>query len=166
MTLLAAEHRRAGLCSRFVAFAIDAVALGMAVGGAAWLLGVTARALGRFAPPLDLQALVLAIGPVLAAAYHFIGWTVFGQTAGKWLLGLRVQQLDGGRLTPRRALLRVAGYLLSALPLYAGFWWVAGPRRLAWHDRLARTEVVYLEHRPAPESRGMRLRRRLAAVAA
>jgi hypothetical protein len=34
---------------------------------------------------------------------------------------------------------------------------------MAWHDYLARTEVVYRERPPAPESRGIRLRRQLAA---
>jgi uncharacterized RDD family membrane protein YckC len=163
MTVIAVEHRRAGLCSRLAAFAVDTVLLAAAIGGTAWLLGATARALGRFAPPVDLQALALASGTVMAALYHFVGWTVFGQTVGKWLLGIRVQQLDGARLKPRRALLRLIGYVLSALPLYAGFWWVVGPRRMAWHDWLARSEVVYRERPPAPESPGVRLRRRLAA---
>jgi uncharacterized RDD family membrane protein YckC len=164
MTVVIVGHRRAGLFSRLAAFAVDTILLAAVIGGTAWLLGVTARSLGRFAPPVDLQALALAGGTLVVPAYHFVGWTVFGQTVGKWLLGLRVQQLDGQRLTPRRALLRLCGYVVSALPLYAGFWWVLGPRRMAWHDHLARTEVVYHERPPAPEGPGMRLRRRLTAT--
>lgn len=47
-------------------------------------------------------------------------------------------------MTLRRAVLRLVGYLLSALPFYLGFLWVMGPRRMAWHDRLARTQVIYV----------------------
>jgi uncharacterized RDD family membrane protein YckC len=115
VTAFAGERRRAGICSRFAA---HAVSLAATVGGAASLLELTGRALGRF----------------------------------------------GRRLPPKTALLRLAGGLPSALPLEAGFWWVVGPRRLAWPDRLARTEVVHLEPPPPEQSVGELLRRRLAGA--
>jgi uncharacterized RDD family membrane protein YckC len=39
---------------------------------------------------------------------------------------------------------RYVGYYLSALALYAGYWWVLiDNRRQGWHDKLAGTIVVY-----------------------
>jgi uncharacterized RDD family membrane protein YckC len=168
MTSAVAAPARAGLVSRLAALFVDAVILSVAVGGTTWFAEVVARALGRFAPPGagSISHLVLAGGiPLLSALYHVTFWRVTGQTPGKWLLGLKVQRLDGGPLTLGQALLRFVGYLVSALPFYAGFLWVLGPRRRTWHDRLAGTEVVYV--RPAPqEPSGNRIRRMWAEALA
>jgi len=168
MTSAVAAPARAGLVSRLAALFVDAVILSVAVGGTTWFAEVVARALGRFAPPGagSISHLVLAGGiPLLSALYHVTFWRVTGHTPGKWLLGLKVQRLDGGPLTLGQALLRFVGYLVSALPFYAGFLWVLGPRRRTWHDRLAGTEVVYV--RPAPqEPSGNRIRRMWAEALA
>jgi uncharacterized RDD family membrane protein YckC len=95
--------------------------------------------------------LVLVYAPLVVAIYFVAFWTTFGRTPGKWLLGLEVVPLEGGPMTFRRSLLRLAGYLLSSLPVYLGFLWILGPQRRGWHDRLARTEVDYVR-RPAPEA--------------
>jgi uncharacterized RDD family membrane protein YckC len=145
---------RAGIVSRFCAFAIDVVILSACVGGLAWLLDVTARGLRRFAPPLDLGALLVAVVPLFVALYHIVLWTAFGQTPGKWVMGLRVVRCDGGPLSVGRALVRWFGYLLSALPFYLGFLWILGPSRRAWHDRLAKTEVVHVREAGTEESLG------------
>jgi uncharacterized RDD family membrane protein YckC len=73
----------------------------------------------------------------------FFFWTLIGQTPGKALLGVRVVGMDGKRLSFPRALLRYAGYLLSALPLGAGFFWIlADDERRGFHDKIARTWVI------------------------
>jgi uncharacterized RDD family membrane protein YckC len=149
-----AVARRAGFVSRLAAFVVDAILVAVVLRATQWLLDGLDRSLGRFAPPINLSALVLAASPVFIVAYLVAFWSTLGQTPGKWLLGLRVVPLGGGRLPVGQALLRVAGYLLSALPCYLGFLWVLGPRRLAWHDRLAATEVVYV---PGPERRRDRM---------
>jgi len=156
---------RAGAVSRFGAFLIDAVILAAGVRTTAWLLGGLSRILGRFAPPIDLDALVIAMFPLTAAVYLVAFWRATGQTLGKWLLGLQIVTRRGGPLTMRHALVRLAGYILSALPLYLGFLWILGPERRGWHDRLAGTEVVYLRRRPVADA-GARstLRRRLHEV--
>jgi uncharacterized RDD family membrane protein YckC len=135
---------RAGFFSRLAAAVADTVLLSAGIGGGAWFFEVVSEALGRFAPPVDLPAMVIAAGPLCACLYHLVFWTTSGQTPGKWLLGIRVRRLDGGRVRPVQGLVRLLGYVVSALPLYAGFWWVLGPDRRGWHDRLARTEVVYV----------------------
>jgi uncharacterized RDD family membrane protein YckC len=151
---------RGGFVSRLCAFAIDVVILSACVGSAAWLLDITARGLRRFAPPIDLGALLVAGVPVFVALYHIVLWTVFGQTPGKWVMGLKVVARDGGPLTVGRALARWCGYLLSAIPFYLGFLWILGPTRRAWHDSLAKTEVVHVRAASAKESLGAGLRRR------
>lgn len=159
---LPGQDQRAGFVSRLAAFVVDLVILCSMLGGTAWLLEVTARGLRRFAPPVDLVAVLTAIAPVISAAYHVVFWATVGQTPGKWLLGIRVRAIGGGPLPLRRALVRWFGYLVSGLPFYLGFLWILGPRRRAWHDHLASSEVLYVPE-PAPiDSPGAVIRRRWA----
>jgi len=56
---------------------------------------------------------------------------------------IRVQPASGGRMRPRRALLRFVGLTLAALPLFAGFLLIlVDDRRRGLQDVLARTVVV------------------------
>jgi uncharacterized RDD family membrane protein YckC len=146
---------RAGFVSRFIALVVDMLIVWLSVNATIWLLRTSAHALGRFAPPVGPAKLVLLSAPVVGALYHIIFWRLRGQTPGKWLLGIRVVALGGGKVGIGRAALRVVGYVISAVPFYLGFFWVLGPRRRGFHDRLARTEVVYVRRphgeRPSPE---------------
>jgi uncharacterized RDD family membrane protein YckC len=147
----ALEGRRAGFVTRGAALFVDTVIVTSSLRTTAWVLEVLARALRGMAPPADLAATVLALSPLFVVAYCLAFWCTIGQTPGKWLMGIKVVGSDGGRVTVTRALLRVFGYLVSALPFYLGFLWVLGPRRLSWHDRFAHTEVVYVsDARGAP----------------
>jgi uncharacterized RDD family membrane protein YckC len=141
---------RAGAVSRFGAFFVDALVLSATVRSAVWLLSGVAHVLRRFAPPVDLSALLVAVAPVIAALYFVAFWATVGQTPGKWLMGIKIVPIEGGRLTLRRSLLRLVGYVLSALPVYLGFLWILGPNRRGWHDRLARTVVIYVRRRSGP----------------
>ena len=77
-------------------------------------------------------------------AYAFIFWVLTGQTPGMMLMGLRVVSTDGGRVTFWRAALRLLGYIISITLFFIGFFWVLGDdRRQGWHDKLAKTYVVY-----------------------
>ena len=66
----------------------------------------------------------------LAAAYHLLAWTAAGRTVGGSRLGQRLVAVDGGRVTPVQAAIR-----LALLP-------VALARLRAVHDDAASTEVV------------------------
>ncbi len=148
---------RAGLVTRLTAYAIDAAILSLAVATATWLLEVAARAAHRFAPLVDLPAVLLTCVPLLIVAYHVGFWRASGQTPGKWIMGIRVVPSGGGKLGLARCLLRLVGYLFSTAPLYLGFAWILGPQRRGWHDRLAGTEVVYVA--PQPSAQALRLER-------
>jgi uncharacterized RDD family membrane protein YckC len=146
--------RRAGLVTRLTAFVLDAFTLFVMLRSTAWILNASARTLHRFAPPVDLGSLLIAGFPILLGAYFVGFWRAIGQTPGKWLMGIKIVAEGGGRLTVGQAIIRLFGYLLSALPFYLGFLWILGPERRGWHDRLARTEVVYAARRraaPRPE---------------
>ena len=139
---------RAGFVSRMGAFAVDAVVMTLALRGAVWILHAATHVLRRFAPPVNIASLLLAIGPLLAAIYLVAFWTLLGQTPGKILFGLKIVTRGDAPVGFRRSLVRLVGYVVSALPCYLGFLWILGPQRRAWHDRLAGTEVVYVARRP------------------
>jgi uncharacterized RDD family membrane protein YckC len=68
------------------------------------------------------------------------------------VLRIRVRPARGGRLPPRRALVRFAGVTLAAIPLFAGFLPILfDARRRGLQDFLARTVVVEDEDETAAE---------------
>ena len=167
-TRVAVAGDRAGGVTRLAAFIIDALIVTASMRGTSWLLGAMATTLRRFAPPVDLSELVIAFVPIAALLYNVSFWWLTGQTPGKWLLGIKVVPMEGGRLKLGQAMLRCFAYLLSALPFYLGFLWMLGPRRRGWHDKIADTEVVYVtRHRQPkkPEEPGGRALTRLGQPA-
>jgi uncharacterized RDD family membrane protein YckC len=95
--------------------------------------------------PILLSLCVAVLALLLAAFYYVYYWGVQGATPGKKALGLVVVD-EGGRspIGVGAALLRVAGYILSALPLGMGFALVPVTGR-GLHDRMAGTVVVQRE---------------------
>jgi uncharacterized RDD family membrane protein YckC len=77
--------------------------------------------------------------------YFIFFWVISGFTPGKALLGLRVVRTDGRPVNLGRAVLRLIAYLIAALPLFLGFIWILfDNRRQGWHDKIARTYVIYM----------------------
>ncbi|NOR11586.1 MAG: hypothetical protein GQ541_08865 [Desulfovibrionaceae bacterium] len=67
-----------------------------------------------------------------------------GKTLGKIFMGIRVESSQGEGLPVGVSFLRLVGYLLSALPVGAGFLWsVLDKDHATWHDKLAGSRVVY-----------------------
>ena len=114
----------------------------------AGVLYFTLRLLGL----ASVEILELPVVPLLAFFLmlnggYFVAFTaVGGQSIGKMAFGIKVVDQDneeGGVVPIGRATLRTFAYLVSALPLGAGFLpGVLGANRLALHDRLAHTRVV------------------------
>jgi uncharacterized RDD family membrane protein YckC len=154
-----ATGQRAGFVTRLAAMIADTLILWFGLRGSVSLALVLRHALRRFAPPVDVEHLVVIGAPAIASLYHILFWWLRGQTPGKWLLGVKVVALGRGKVGLARSLVRFAGYLLSALPFYLGFIWIIGGERRGFHDRLARTEVVYTRRpvRPPrhPEERSL-----------
>jgi uncharacterized RDD family membrane protein YckC len=138
----------AGLVTRALALALDA----LIVDGVALLVGVTVGlATSLLHLPHEVDVVIAAVMGgafiVWTVAYFVFFWSSTGQTPGDRAMCIRVVDGRGrGPLKPRRALLRFAGLVLAAIPLFAGLlimlW---DDRRRCLHDRLARTVVVYAE---------------------
>lgn len=86
---------------------------------------------------------IVALGTILT---YFAGLesSEWQATLGKHLLGLKVTDTEGGRISFWRAVMRYFGKYLSALPLEFGFIMIAfTERKQGLHDFLADTVVVY-----------------------
>jgi uncharacterized RDD family membrane protein YckC len=72
-------------------------------------------------------------------------WVKLGATPGKLLMDCRVVDANTHKpLSWKKALLRCLAYIVSALPLYLGFVWIAvDKRKQGLHDKLARTLVLH-----------------------
>jgi uncharacterized RDD family membrane protein YckC len=87
--------------------------------------------------------LALTVPLLLGLAYFTILHAWGGQTVGKMIMGLQVRTMDGTPLGLGASFLRTVGYLVSALPLGAGFLWAVLDRdHRAWHDHLAGSQVI------------------------
>jgi uncharacterized RDD family membrane protein YckC len=116
-----------GFWLRFAAYLIDVLTI-----------GIPAAVLTAMNPSLIVLAYVVL--PV----YFVVLWATTGRTFGMVLFGLRVvRSADGGRVGLRRAMLRLVGFLLAAVPLEIGLVWAAfDVRKRGWHDMVAGTVVI------------------------
>jgi len=137
----------AGFVSRLLAYGIDIAIITIMLVVLGWLIDTVTRIFPTvlFNPEGAVGIVLASVVIVITAGIYFIFfWTLLGQSPGKMLLGVKIVSLDGTRLTFWQALRRYIGYYLSALALYAGYWWVLiDNRRQAWHDKLASTVVIY-----------------------
>lgn len=151
----------AGIASRGAALVIDIIVVTVGVIAIDWLIAlpinfffsvditqcVAAGPEGHPALYYACRAVSIAwvVIPIAGAPLYFIFlfWTS-GQTVGKYALGLRVVRLDGKPMTLANSIVRWFGYFISTLPFGLGFLWVTvDSRRLALHDHLAHTCVIY-----------------------
>lgn len=83
---------------------------------------------------------------IIGALVVLLFWVERQGTPGKLALRLRIVDAETGQ-PPRlgRLVLRYLGYLISALPLGLGYFWMLwDARQQTWHDKLGRTLVVRL----------------------
>ena len=136
----------AGFVTRAIAFAIDVALVDLAALIVAVVVGLGMSALDV---PDVVVTITIAVGGVVYLAW-FVGyfamfWSTTGQTPGSRVMGVRVVCTRGGEPVHLwTAVVRLAGMLLAALPLFAGFLLILiDDRRRGLQDRLARTVVVY-----------------------
>lgn len=91
---------------------------------------------------------------LIAFLYYVLSWSVTsGKTLGKGLIGLRIVPMNGTRLTLLWAIWRYIAFWMSVLALGLGIFWVlVSDKRQGWHDKMARTCVIY--DWPARENEG------------
>jgi uncharacterized RDD family membrane protein YckC len=141
---------RAGVVSRGLAFAIDALIINLfftVLAGAATLIVTFLGGSGEGVPRGAIAAgSVIWLGVVSVYLAGF--WGLEGQTIGMRFLGIRLSER---RLPLRRAIRRLIGLGLSVITFGIGFLGIVfGEGRRGWADRMAGTEVVYDERRPVP----------------
>jgi uncharacterized RDD family membrane protein YckC len=162
----AAPVRYVGLATRAIAFTLDAAVIDFA----ALLVGIGASLiLSLLHITGDLKTILTVVGAAAyilwSVGYFVVFWSTTGQTPGARIMQIRVQTADGAPLKPRRALVRCAGVILGAIPLFAGYVRILfDPRRRGFQDRLAGTVVVeapktsYIAARRAATERARRER--------
>ncbi len=80
---------------------------------------------------------------IVEAFYFTYFHAVTGQTAGKWVCGIRVVDAEGGHLGMKKAFIRFLGYVLSWIFLYVGFLLIGLDRKKqGLHDKIAGSFVI------------------------
>lgn len=128
--------------SRFVADAVDLL-LVLAMVGLTYLGLAAARFLiapRRFEWPAIGSLPLTALTWGLLIVYLATAWSATGRSAGKQIMGLRVERLDGSGLGFGVALIRA---VLSALFPIGLLWSAVSSRSASVQDLLVRTKVVY-----------------------
>jgi uncharacterized RDD family membrane protein YckC len=137
---------------RFVAL-IDAACLLFAYGGFLTLFG----SLGGQFTFSKMSAAVYCVAFAIVYLQYFALFTVFGGTTpGMMLRGVQVVDFSGETPSPRKLLLRAAGYMLSAGTFFLGFLWAMWDEdELTWHDRISRTYLSSAEKLADSELNGV-----------
>ena len=136
------EPRYAGFWLRLGAFLIDTLIVSVVVGIV--LLAIFGRSyLQLSAEGKTLWADVLFQG-VLPAIAAILFWRFRGATPGKMLLSAKI--VDASTFGPPstgKLIGRYFAYLVSIVPMFLGFLWIAfDKRKQGWHDKLAGTVVI------------------------
>jgi uncharacterized RDD family membrane protein YckC len=140
-----------GIVTRAIALAVDAAVIQFV---AIAVAGTFALILSVISLPDEVDAVLVAIGGVAYAlwlvGYFVLFWAASGQTPGNRLLEIRVCRADDGSPPSFGAsVLRFAGLIIAALPLFLGFVPILlDDRRRGVHDMLAGTVVVALPDSP------------------
>ena len=140
------EPDYAGLATRTIAFAIDAAA----INGVALAVGVlTGLGLSVLHLPSWAKTAIAVVGGVVyllwTVGYFVVFWSTTGQTPGDRIMRIKVlDRGEGGPLGLVRSVTRLIALILAVIPLLAGVWMMLWDRRRrGFHDRVARTIVVY-----------------------
>lgn len=157
------QFRYAGFWVRLIANIVDWIVLTVAstgmqyliVGIANGVLWIMTRGAEGGASVVDLNMLELQIlNTVLYGAvalpYYSLGHIRYRTTLGKLLFKIEVvDSTTGGTLTLKQSIIRTFGYLISYLPMGAGFVMVVfNPRKQGLHDLIASSVSVYRVDRP------------------
>jgi uncharacterized RDD family membrane protein YckC len=144
-----------GLVTRGIAFAIDAALVNLVAVVVAAAVALIASALSL---PDSLDTALVAVGAwvflLWSAGYFVTFWSSTGQTLGNRVMQIRVVRAkDGARLRPWRALMRLFGLMLAALPFFLGFLPIlVSKRRRGLQDVIGGSVVIGVVETPAGEA--------------
>lgn len=127
-----------GFWRRFVAFFIDSLILGII--GYAFFGGVSQV---NTQEGVSISVSYTGWKSVIPLIYYFVFWVWLAATPGKLVMGIKIVEEGGKKLSIKGALLRIIGYILSAVVFFIGFIWIAfDKKKQGWHDKIAGTYVV------------------------
>ena len=153
------EVKYAGFWLRFVAYIIDDIVLGLAgfLVSLPFIGGIVFSALGISENPDAAENIAAGVIGIIGSIMGLIlviivmGWLYFAllessknqATLGKMALGLKVTDMDGGRVSFGRATGRYFGKIISGMIIYIGYI-MAGftEKKQALHDMMASCLVV------------------------
>lgn len=144
----------AGVVTRTLALALDGLVLSVGTAAVTGIVGLALSVFGERATDPETSAVLAVLGAwwLVAGVYFTAFWTLTGQTPGMRVLRLEVTAVGGGRVDLGRALRRLVGMVLAAIPLMGGYALILWDgRRQGVHDKVAGTVVRYV---PRPESSG------------
>jgi len=139
---LPGDTEYAGFWLRLGAFLIDQLIIGLVV------LIILLAIFGTQYPELHQRGETLwadiVFQVVLPAVAAILFWRYRGATPGKMLLSARIVDAGTlGRPSTGKLIGRYFAYLVSIVPLFLGFFWIAfDKRKQGWHDKLAGTVVI------------------------
>jgi len=144
----------AGLVTRMIAIVLDALVID---GAALAVTGAVVLVFSVFSIYGQHRGVAAAIGSVCfvvwVVSYFGVFWTTTGQTPGSRVMQIRVTRVDGSRLRPRHALMRLAWMVIS-LPFFWGYVPVLiNPRRRGVFDLFAGTIVIHAPPKAEPVDR-------------
>ena len=151
------QGQYAGFVSRAIAFSIDLLIVLLIITVMAMmsslfiaffdlgdLLATIAADRPRLGSLVRALTAIFSFGTV-AFLYSVLALTVTGGLSiGRGLMGVRVVRMDGLPISVWRSLLRYFAFYVAALPLGLGLFWVIwDDKRQGWHDKIAKTCVIY-----------------------
>ncbi|PIK29694.1 hypothetical protein CS954_17365 [Bacillus siamensis] len=149
-------ERPAGFWIRFLAYVIDQIIIGIPIFiiqfAVTFLFAAGVAAADPFMTEnqFNISFLVFGVIPILVSSFvisilyfSLLTASKMQGTLGKALLGLKVVNEDGGRVSIAQAFGRAFAYIISKVILYIGFIMGAFGEKKALHDIMCSTRVVY-----------------------
>ena len=136
------EYEYAGFKIRFLAMILDliifsavAIPLMIAIYGSNAVFSGNGEILG---------VADVIINFILPVIYSVLMWHFKSATFGKILLKIKiVDEQTGNKPTIFQSLGRYIGYIVSTIPLFIGFIWIAfDSKKQGWHDKISKTVVI------------------------
>jgi uncharacterized RDD family membrane protein YckC len=143
--------KEAGLMTRGLAIALDFGILNGIFVVVSGVIALTASfILGDTGHISTAGVLLGTLGWIIAwTIYLLFFWSLSGQTPGMRFLAIALEFQGSRRIGLRRAVRRLLGLVAAIIPLGAGFVPILfSERRRGLQDRIAETDVVYVEIRP------------------
>lgn len=132
--------RYAGFWIRFLAYLIDSIILGV-IGRI--LFGTQVTQYGTGENGVSFSVNYSGWRTLIPLAYVLVFWILCSATPGKMVCKLKIVEENGQKLSWQKALLRLVGYMVSAIGLLLGFVWIGfDKKKQGWHDKIAHTYVV------------------------